>query len=113
MNVTTVFGFADGDLGNARLAVEQMLGVRLEAHDSLYIGPYYRGSLGSGQSLQLRQNANPLFDEQSDPPDERFTEPHFPEARLLLYLHGVDSERALRLLAHAAGISFLAERRIA
>lgn len=111
MSFTAVFGIADDDLEKARVAIEKALGVRLEAHDSLYIGPYYRGSLSSGQSLQLRQNADPIFDERNDSPNERLSEPDFPEARLLLYLDGVGSERARQILAHAPGTSFLTERK--
>jgi hypothetical protein len=113
MSTTSIFGFPHDDLESARVVVERALDVRLEAHDSCYFGPYFRGSLGSEQSLQLRHNSDPLFDEQSDPPHERFSEPDFPEARLLLYLHGVDSVCARQLLAHVADISFLAQREIA
>jgi len=110
MSATSIFGFAHDDLEGGRLAVEQALSVDLEAHDSLYMGPYYRNSPGSGQSLQLRHNSDPLFDERSDPPQERFSEPEFPEARLLLYVHHMESPRARQMLERVEGISFLTER---
>ena len=113
MSATSIFGFEHDDLESARVAVERALSVRLEAHDSLYFGPYYSGSLTSGQSLQLRHNSDPLFDEQSDPPHERFSEPDFPEARLLFYVHHIDSPRARQMLEHVTGISYLTDRQIA
>ena len=110
MSTLSLFGFTHGDLQRACVDVELALDVRLESHDSFFIGPCYSGSLSGGQLLLLRHNDNPLFDEQSDPPHERLEEPDFSHARLLLYVHGLDSKRAGQLLAHVADISFLAER---
>jgi hypothetical protein len=114
MSSTSIFGFEHDDLERACLEVECALGARLERRESLYLGgEYCCGRPSEGQSLQLRHNRDPLFDEQSDPSHERFSEPDFPAARLLVYLHGVDSGRACQLLAHVTDISFLTEREIA
>jgi hypothetical protein len=110
MSSTTIFGFAQEDMGSARAELERVLGVWLQARDSMYVGPYYHGALGNGELIQLRHNEDPLFDEQRDDPQERFSEPDFPEARLLLYVHGMESGRARQLLRDVSGIAFLSER---
>jgi hypothetical protein len=95
------------------MTIQTALGLIFEAHDSAYFGEYYRAAFRTGQRLQLRRNADPLFDERTDPPEERFVEPAFPDARLLLYVHGTELEGIHQALERVPGISLLSEREMA
>src|SRR5215469_7670977 len=87
---TTLYGFKHDDLERARAAVERVLGISLELHDSLYLGEYYLGRLPGQQSVRIRHNIDPIHDPQSDPPEEHFAEPKFQDSPLLLEVSGSD-----------------------
>jgi hypothetical protein len=99
-----LFGFTHHDLDDARRAVEQCLAIDLSPHDSLYLGDYYRGAASQGQELELRRNVDPLFDSRNDLPEDRYAEPTFPDAHLLLYVHGPDLDSMLQSLQRITGI---------
>jgi hypothetical protein len=111
MIITDIYGFEHADLEAARAAVESALGVRMQGHDSVYLGEYYRGSVASGAALQLRRNRDPMHDVERDPPEEASAEPQFAATPLLLYVSGLDAEALRETLLHrAAGIAFLQRR---
>ena len=114
MNTSDTYGFVHDDLESACEAIQQALGVQMEAHESSYLGgDYYSGQLPSGAAkLQLRHNVDLLYDERTDPPDERYAEPEFATSPILLYVTGHDSLDVVRtsLERHVAGISFLRRR---
>jgi len=114
MTTTDIYGFEHDDLDAARVALECALGIRLQGHDSTYLGEYFHGSISSGPSLQLRRNADPMHDPQSGPPEERFAEPEFPSSRLLLFVSGSDTDAIRQALQqHVTGLSFLRRREAA
>ena len=114
MTTTDIYGFEQEDLGVARVAVEKALGVRLEAHDRAYLGEYYRCTLPSGPALKLRRNVDPMHQEGSDPPEERFAEPEFAGAALLLYVSGLGVDEVREILQRRVpSIAFLRRKEVA
>ncbi len=82
MKTYDLYGFTHDDLEAARVAVEQALGIRLEPHESFYIGDYYRlGTVGE-ENFELRRNVDPL--------DGEPAEQAFPEIGVLLYVNGTE-----------------------
>ena len=111
MTTTDIYGFQHDDLDQARAAIESALAIRLQGHDSTYLGEYFRGSLAAGSSLQLRRNTDPMHNPEIDPPEERFAEPEFSSSRLLLLVSGSDIEVIRQTLQQrVAGLSFLQRR---
>ena len=114
MTTTDIYGFQHDDLDVARVAIESALAIRLQGHDSTYLGEYFRGSVSSALSLQLRRNTDPMHDPQSDSPEERFAEPEFSSSRLLLLVSGSDAEAIRQTLQQrVSGLSFLRRRETA
>ena len=80
-----LFGIRDEE---SRADVEAALGVRFEAHDSLYIGDYWLAKLPTSEaSLRIRSNRDPLW-RPGDDPDERFAFPAHSEHALVMEVHG-------------------------
>jgi hypothetical protein len=94
MKTCDLYGFRNDDLEAAKLAVERSLGVRLAAHESLYLGGnYYRlGGLG-GEHFILRRNIDLLDDEPA--------ELEFPEIGILLYVNETEQARDLEQILTA------------
>jgi len=88
MKTCDLYGFGNDDLEAAKLAVEQALGIRLTAHESLYFaGNYYRlGRLGEEHFI-LRRNIDPF--------DGEPAELEFPEVGILLYVNETERPREL------------------
>ena len=62
--MTDLFGLSPSELETARLAVEPILGVEMEAHESSYrCGDYYRKRLPNGSEYSLQKNYDRVHDE--------------------------------------------------
>jgi len=74
-----------------RGGIEDALGVRFEAHDSLHLGgDYWLACLPtSDTAIRIRRNVDLLWSE-GDPDDERFAYPEHAEHSLLLEVDGED-----------------------
>lgn len=87
MKTHDLYGFGHDDLEAARVAVEQALGIRLIAHESLHRGDYYRlGRIGE-EEFVLQRNFDPFYEE--------VIENEFPEMHILLYVD--ETERSEEL----------------
>jgi hypothetical protein len=94
-SISDLYGFEVEEIEEARQLVENVLGVRLDAHGSLYRGgEYYRKKFGEGK-LILQPNADLLWQE-GDPLEERYAETDFTNYPILLYLEGHTAPDAVR-----------------
>lgn len=89
METFDLYGFTHSDLEAARSAIEQALEIKLEPHESFYIGDYYLGILSDGEELELRRNVDPL--------DGEPAEQEFPQIDVLLYISTDRTERSKEL----------------
>lgn len=81
----------------SRTDVEAALGVRFEAHDSLYIGDYWLAALPASQGkLRIRSNRDPLW-RPGDDPDDRFAFPAHSEHQLVMEVDGESPDVAEKL----------------
>jgi hypothetical protein len=100
MKTFDLYGFNTDDLEAARLAVEQALGIKLVAHESLYFGDYYRLGRSLEEQFILRRNIDPF--------DSEPAELKFPQARILLYVDGTERPEEIEtLLANVPDIVLL------
>lgn len=106
MKTYDLYGFRHEDLEAARRAVEQALGIRLIAHESSYIGDYYKLDTMGEESLELRRNIDPL--------DNEPAELEFPDIGVLLYIHGTERAKELEqmLTTKIPGLCLLRRREL-
>ncbi len=99
-----LYGFKDGDLEHARMAVEQALDVRMVPHESLYLGDYYRLGSSGQENMVLRRNVDPL--------DGEPAEQAFANMPLLLYVTDTDRPEELQqiLTSKIPGLTLLRRR---
>lgn len=91
MKTYDLYGLSTDDLEAARLAVEQALGIKLVAHESLYFGgDYYRLGRGREEHLILRRNKDSF--------DAEPAELKFPQARILFYVDGTERSEEIEML---------------
>lgn len=87
MKVFDLYVLPFEDLEEARAAVEQALGIRLEPHESLHRGDYYLlPGYVWGEEFELVRNFDPFYEEA--------VEDQLPENTILLYYSSKDPERA-------------------
>jgi hypothetical protein len=91
MKTCDLYGFSNDNLELVRIEIEQALGLRLAAHESLYHGgDYYRlGSLGQEHFI-LQRNIDLI--------DNEPLESEFPEMKVLLYVNETERPEELELL---------------
>jgi hypothetical protein len=91
MKTNDLYGFSTDDLEATRLAIEQALGIRLVAHESLYLGgDYYRLGHGDEEQFVLRRNIDLL--------DAEPAELKFPQARILFYVNETERSEEIEML---------------
>ena len=91
MKTYDLYGFSEDDLEAARLAIERSLGIRLAAHESLYLGgDYYRLGHGGEEHFVLRRNIDPF--------DTEPAESKFPQARILFYVNETERPEEIEML---------------
>ena len=74
-----LFGIKNGDLKDARMRVEAVLGIRLILHESSYHGGvYYRCGSPGEEEFILKRNYDPI--------EEEYAEEAFPQHSVLLYV---------------------------
>jgi len=106
MRTDDLYGFKHDNLEAARIAVEQALGIRLVAHESLYLGgDYYRLGSMREEHFILRRNIDLL--------DNEPAELEFPEAGILLYVEGTKRSEELEqiLTTRIAGLRLLRRKK--
>ena len=106
-----LYGFQVEDIEVARHLVESVLGIKLDAHESLYQGgDYYRKELGDAE-LILQPNKDLLWQD-VDPLEDRWAEPEFAVYPILLFLEGHSDADAMRdqLTKSISQIRFLQRR---
>lgn len=85
MKVFDLYGHKDGaDLESVRHLAERALGVVFAAHESSYVGDYYRHGLSGAENFVLQRNFNKI--------EQEWTEKSFKEYPVLLYVN--ESQRA-------------------
>jgi len=101
MKTSDLYGFSTDGLEATRLAIEQALGIRLVAHESLYLGgDYYRLGRGHEEQFVLRRNIDLL--------DAEPAELKFPQARILFYVNETERpEEIQKLLIELPDIALL------
>lgn len=98
-----LYGFVDGELDLARVAVEQALDIHMRPAQNEYRGAHYYYECKDGGSLLLQRNWDPL--------DRECMEEQFPEMRVLLYASGACMANAERRLASVAAVRLLVRQR--
>lgn len=97
-----VYGFESDDFEVARHIIEEALKIQFEAHDSFYIGDYYRFRRDDGEEFLIKEN----FDEDL----EDYREREFKEFPLLLYIEESTKEKVEKykaILSNLEGVTFL------
>jgi hypothetical protein len=79
-----LFGLKLTDIESAKNLVEKVLDLKLNAHESSYVGDYYRADGPGDEEIVLQENY--------DRDDEEWTEPDHQDMALLLYIN--ESTRA-------------------
>ncbi len=82
-----IYGLLLPDIDEAKDIMEDILGVKMEPHDSLYLGVYYETKLPSGIRLSLRSNYNKF--------DEAWREDQHKDFPTLLYIDGEGNKSAV------------------
>jgi hypothetical protein len=98
MKAYDLYGVEARDLEAARLIVEQRLGIKLQAHESSYLGEYFRLGLPGGEHLVLRRN----FDDR----EHEWAEPEFSNRPFLLYVNETARSSELRQLLEDGKVVF-------
>ncbi len=92
-----LYGVRNLAIDRARELLEERLEIKMEAAESLYLGPYYRCIAGS-HSLKLRLNTDPLWIPGADHVNEKYAYPEFRNYSLLVAIEssgGVEPELTL------------------
>jgi len=58
-----LYGFTQKDIDTIRILIEKTIGVRFEAHNSSYLGDYYRYGASDSEHFVLQQNLDLLDNE--------------------------------------------------
>ena len=88
----------------ARQELEQILGIQMLEHESLYHGGvYYRHGSQDGEHFMLKHNHDLL--------DDEWTEPEFVMHPCLLYVHSTPRSEALQLLLEKDNVCKLLRHR--
>jgi hypothetical protein len=66
-SVYDLYGVGYDDLEEARAALEHALALRFVAHESSYLGEYYRQQGMGEEEFVLRRNHDPIDDEWAEP----------------------------------------------
>lgn len=98
-----LYGYRNQNLEAIRLALQHALGVKLQAHESSFIGEYFRLQNSVGEEFQLQRNF--------DPYEEEWAEDDFPDMHILLYINNTErAEELERLIAERIPELFLLRR---
>jgi hypothetical protein len=99
-----IYGGETNDLQLCREVIQSALGVQLEAHESSYLGNYYRWGKQYGEELILQKN----YDES----EQEFREERFKDFRTLLYVNLFsDPDEVRRRLAACSDQMVFLERK--
>lgn len=91
MKTDDLYGTDYEDLDTARMALEPILDVKFQPHDSLYYGGlYYRYVSDTGTLMILRQNQELV--------DDELVEENFPSTGVLLSVEGTEKSQELEML---------------
>ncbi len=112
MSVHDLYAVSAENLEAAKVLLSTVLNLEFVGHDSGFFGEYDLAELPEGRgTLRLQSNCDPLFEEDTDPPKERFMEPQFPDYALLLYVDVEELTQAEQLretlLSHSPLITLL------
>jgi hypothetical protein len=107
MATCEIYGFAHENLEAARAAIENALSIQLEeAQEEMPpAGCYFRGSVPSGPSVQIRRNSGAFQRWHGDP-----SRPWYPGYGLLVFVHGTAPESIAEPLRRVPGLSFLEQK---
>ncbi len=84
----SLYGITASTLEDARVIVEQGLGLAMSLHESSWVGDYYRAGTSGGEHFVLQPNYDSFEDE--------WTEPSHQNAKFLLYVNETQRAAALR-----------------
>ena len=90
MTYYDLYGFESEQLNDARLILEDILQIRFNTHDSLYLGVYYMAKGIRGDKISIKRN----FDPGSDPQEEKYLKPDFQHVDVLIYVDKASAEVA-------------------
>ena len=88
MTYYDLYGFEVEHLDDAKRILEDVLEVRFNTHDSLYFGIYYMSEGIMGDKISIKSN--------SDPEENEYLEPDFPNIDCLIYVDNASPEVAKR-----------------
>lgn len=86
-----LYGFTQKEIDTIRILIEKAIGIRFEAHNSSYLGDYYRYGGSDSEHFVLQQNIDAL--------DNEPIELDYPDFPVLLYVNRTSrSEELARLI---------------
>ena len=88
MSSYDLFGTDLGDMEVVRTDLEQRLGCRFVARESLYVGDYYLAEMSGEGRVKIRRNLDPL--------DHEPYELQFPDHDILIYMDEVPNAAEAR-----------------
>lgn len=96
-----LYGSNAPSLERLKIIIEFTLKCIFEAHESSYIGEYYRAVIDADENVMIRNNV--------DPEDNSPAESEFPGYKLLIYINGTRRPDEIRNLLYGAAkdIAFL------